>query len=87
MKVQQIKADSIIKFELSTLFYKRLQDLAIYFHSTIPGDDVKEIIAKIQKNEDLDEVGSCMETLWILLATIEKNAKEQGFIEDVDMNV
>lgn len=85
MKVQQLKQNSLIKLEFSGSFYKRLQDLTIYYTQLKNPEELKEIYRKISDKEELNEHESNLETLLILIGSLEDAAKEQNLIEEVEL--
>lgn len=85
MKVEQIKAKSLISLQVSVEFYQRLQNLAVYLSNTASPEVLKETIDKVSNNQELDEFQTNLETLWILLITLETNAKNQELTEVIDL--
>jgi predicted DNA-binding protein len=85
MKVEQIKVKSLISLQVSVDFYQRLQDLAVYLSNTASPEVLKEVIDKVSTNQELDEFQTSLETIWILIKTLENNAKEQQLIEEVEL--
>lgn len=85
MKVQQLKQNSLIKLEFSPTFYKRLQDLVLTYTGTKEATEIKESYRKIANNEDLDEYEHGLETLLILVNSLETAAHEQNLVEDVEL--
>lgn len=85
MKIEQIKANAIIKLEFSTGFVLRLQDLVVSYQETFDPKTLKAIFKKIQHDEELTPLESNLETLLILVNDLEKAARVQGFVEVVDI--
>ena len=86
MKVQQLKQNSIIKLDFSTSFYKCLQDLTVYYTQLRNPEQLGEIYKKIYDENELDEYESGLETLLILVRSLEDAAKEQELIEEVELS-
>ena len=85
MKVEQIKAKSLISLQISVEFYQRLQDLVLYLSNTASPEDLKEALDKISTEQELNEFQAALETMWILIKTLENNAKEQELTEEVEL--
>ncbi len=85
MKIEQIKANSLIKVEFSTFFYSRLKDLALYITGLKTPDELKTIYEKVKNDQELEDYDQVLETMLILVNTIEQNAKQQNLTEEVEL--
>lgn len=85
MKIEQIKENSLIKLDISTYFFQRLQGLTLYMTQLKTSEKLKEIYEKIKTEKELDDYESGLETLFILVNTIEENARKQELIEQVEL--
>ncbi len=85
MKVQQLKQNSLIKLDFSPTFYKRLQDLTVYYTQLKSPEELREIYKKISDNSELDEYESGLETLLILVRSLEDAAMKQSLVEEVEL--
>lgn len=76
-QLEIIKPGAVININLDEPFIKRLQDLTVYFSQSVAPEIMHEQIKMIETNIPLSEWGKHFETLLILLAEVERVAKEQ----------
>ena len=79
--IETIPQDVLIKIEISGLFYNRLKSLFFYQSKTKSLEDFKLSLDKIKNNKVDDEYSSHLQTLLILIADLEAQAKEQKLLK------
>lgn len=85
MNVEQIKPDSLIKLEFSTHFCARMYNLILHYTETRPTDELTAAYRKIGTDAELDQWEEDLETLLVLVQSIETGAKEQNLTEVVQV--
>lgn len=83
MQVEQIKSNSTINLGFSTTFYQRLQLIATHFVEPLDKELLIESYRKMRENVELTEQETDLETILILIRSLETAAREQGFVETV----
>lgn len=81
MKVEQIKTTAIINMEFSTSFFKRLQNLTTAYIEKTSLEALEASYKAIREGEELSEWQTNLETLLILVNSMENAAREQGLVE------
>ena len=87
IKVPTIKNDSIISIQLSGAFYRSLQQVLQFLTEQRAPEDITNFIEKLNiESKDLNEWESACETVMILCAEVEKKAKEQDLITEIEID-
>lgn len=88
VKVKELKKDSIIEVKVNDNFYKMLKHVIFYLFNQVP-DPVKreESLKKIMegKYEEMNDHERSFYTISVLIAEIERVAKEQTLYEEKDI--
>lgn len=87
IKISSIKKGSVIDLKISEAFHQRILQTYEYF---IKSQDTKEILkamSMITSNPGDSELSYCLETLLILVQTINSEFEKKGFIESKEEEV
>jgi len=88
VKVKELKQDTIIDIKVNDNFYKMLKHVLFYLFNQVP-DPVKrdESLKKIMggKYEEMNDLERSFYTITVLLAEIEKVAKENALYDEKDI--
>jgi squalene cyclase len=78
IKTKELKDDAIVSIQVNKNFYLMTKAVAFYLYNQMPKEGTEEYIkACITKQyQDLDDLQRSFHTLTILLAEIEKQAKD-----------
>ena len=85
MQIEQIKPNSTIKLDFSTSFFSRLQSVMTNHLDNIPADQRPKMFENIKANCELSVEEMDLETLLILVNSLENAAREQNLVEMVTL--
>lgn len=84
INVKEIKKDSIIEVKVNTNYYMMLKNTLYYLFNQFPTDQKEESLKKITTGDynGMNDIERAFYTLSIMIAEIERVAKEQKVYED-----
>jgi hypothetical protein len=84
-KVEIIKPEAIVDLQIGSQFLKDLQSVILYLSTFESTDRIKDVVAKANAEQPLDEWEQSLYTMLVLVTTIEENARKAGLtsIEDI----
>jgi len=84
INVKEIKKDSIIEVKVNTNYYMMLKNTLYYIFNQFPAEQKEESLKKITTGDyaGMNEIERAFFTLSIMVAEIERVAKEQKVYED-----
>lgn len=85
MQIEQIKPNSTIKVDFSPAFYQRLQQIAIHLTEKIAPEELTASFQKMKDEKELSESEFDIQTILILIQTLEINARAQELTEMVEV--
>lgn len=74
-KVEMVKSDAVIDIKIGSQFLQELQAVLLYLTSLQPVNKLQDLIAKVNKNEELDQWENAAYTMLVLITTAEENAR------------
>lgn len=74
-KVEMIKSDAVIDIKIGSQFLQELQAVLLYLTNLQPVNKLQDLIAKVNKNEELDQWENAAYTMLVLITTAEENAR------------
>ena len=87
IKVPTIKNDSIVTIQLSGAFYRSLQDVLHFITEGKSEDELNGLVEKLNtESKDLNSWEATCETVMVLCAEVEKKAKEQNLITEIEID-
>lgn len=87
IKVKELKDDAIIKIELNKSFYLMTKALSYYLFTLFPEAEREEQLTKTMQGSyvDLDDLQRGFYTIALLLAEIEKQAKDNNLYDEKEI--
>ena len=85
MQIEQIKPDATIKVDFSPAFYQRLQQVVIHMTENIAPEMLTASFQKMKDEAELTEQETDLQTILILIQTLEINARAQDLVEMVEV--
>jgi len=79
-----IPQDAIIDIKVNGSFYFRVTQLLMYMVGDKEPQRIAEIFQRISEGDIQEELEAHIETLSVLMNEIERQAKEQGKVEEID---
>jgi hypothetical protein len=89
-EIDVIKPDVLIDVQISGAFYMRLQNLLFYILSQKGEQEVNDILSKLDPvtpTKTDDAYIQSLETILVLITSVEQNAKTQGLISKHEMEI
>ena len=85
--VQEIKKDALLDIKVNKTYYLMIKNLSLYLFSSISEKDraVKIANLKEKKYEEMDDIEKSFYTVALLIAEIEKQAKETDNLADKEI--
>jgi hypothetical protein len=84
-QVDEFPNDAIVSIKISGAFYKRLAKMMFDFANTVTPDQFTKMLVELKGREPKDDTEFNILTLLILIAEIERQVKETGVFEKVDV--
>jgi hypothetical protein len=81
---EAIKPDQIVNVELSTNLYQRLNQYIIEMFPIKDEEHFLTLIKKVSQGDETDRLAYHLKTLITLQMCIEKSAREQDLVENLD---
>lgn len=87
IKVKEIKDDAILTIEVNKSFYLMTKALSYYLFTLFPESDREQKLAKAMQESyaNLDDLQRGFYTVALLLAEIEKQAKENNMYDEKEV--
>jgi gamma-glutamyl phosphate reductase len=82
-QVELFKPNVLIDIQVSEEFFKRVQNLAVYFTTLKTPEQLQEIVQNLAVLSETDDFAQNFETVLVLVKTIEEQARLQGKTEMV----
>jgi hypothetical protein len=83
--IPTIKEDSIITIQVNGSFYARVQHLIMYMLESLEPQRIQEIFDKINSDKIDEPLAAHIQTLVVLMNEIEREATEQGKVEETEI--
>lgn len=80
IKTKELKDDAIVSVQINKNFYLMTKAVAFYLYNKMPEEGIEEYIKDCMSKQykDLDDLQRSFHTITILLAEIEKQAKDNN---------
>ena len=87
IKTKELKDDAIVSIQVNKNFYLMTKAIAFYLYNQMPQEGIEDYIKSCMSKEykDLDDLQRSFHTLTILLAEIEKQAKDNNLYEEKEI--